>query len=90
VRAAADPRKEQQQSVRAAQRELEAAEAEVAACEQRVATVTRQLEDPALYQRDGGAEEALRLGRELESARTALDRALAAWEGASTAADAIR
>jgi hypothetical protein len=79
-----------QQTTRAVQRQLEAAEAEVGACESRVAAITGQLEDPALYQREGGAEDAVRLGRELEAARTQLDRALAAWEDASTAADAVR
>ena len=89
VRAAPDPRKEQQLSARAAQRELESAEAEVALRETQVAAITHRLEDPALYQREGGAEEAVRLGRELEAARTELDRALAAWEAASAAADAL-
>ena len=89
VRAAPDPRKEQQLSARAAQRELESAEAEVALRETQVAAITHRLEDPALYQREGGAEEAVRLGRELEAARTELDRALAAWESASAAVDAF-
>jgi len=89
VRATADPRKEQQQSARAVRRELEAAEAEVASCEERVGAITRQLEDPALYQREGGAEKAVRLGRELEAARALLDQALAAWEQASADADAV-
>jgi len=89
VRATADPRKEQQQSARAVRRELEAAEAEVASCEERVGAITRQLEDPGLYQREGGAEKAVRLGRELETARALLDQALAAWEQASADADAV-
>lgn len=87
VRAAADPRKEQQQATRAAQRELESAEREVAEREAEVAAITKRLEDPDLYRRAGGADEAVALGRELERARGLLDQALARWERASEGAD---
>ncbi len=66
---------------RTAARELAAAESEVAGCEARLAVVTAQLEDPELYVRRDSAARAAALGRELEAARAALDRALAVWEG---------
>ncbi|HLS47088.1 MAG TPA: ATP-binding cassette domain-containing protein, partial [Gemmatimonadales bacterium] len=89
VRTAADPRKEQQQAARSARRELELAEEAVAARESRVTEISGQLEDPELYGQPGGAEAAIRLGRELEAARIALEQALARWEAASEAADAV-
>jgi ATP-binding cassette subfamily F protein 3 len=73
---------------RAARRELDEAEALVAAAEQRVAAITGRLEDPALYTSDGGTAEAVRLGRELEEAKGALEDAFIRWERASAAADA--
>jgi ATP-binding cassette subfamily F protein 3 len=68
---------------RAAARALEAAEAAVSACEDEVSGITRRLEDPELYRQDGGAEQAVRLGRELDAARARLDAAIAEWERAA-------
>jgi hypothetical protein len=84
----AEPARPPATAGRAARRELEAAEALVASTEQRVAAITGRLEDPALYTRDGGPAEAVRLGRELEEAKGALEAAFARWERASAAADA--
>ena len=84
----AEPARAPANAGRAARRELEEAEALVAATEQRVAAITGRLEDPALYTRDGGPAEAVRLGRELEEARGALEEAFVRWERASAAADA--
>ncbi|MGH7630620.1 MAG: ABC-F family ATP-binding cassette domain-containing protein [Gemmatimonadales bacterium] len=75
-----DGRKRAQSARRSAERELAAAESEVAGCEARLAAVTAQLEDPELYVRPDSAVRSAELGRELETARTALDRALAKWE----------
>jgi ATPase subunit of ABC transporter with duplicated ATPase domains len=76
-------RKREQSTDRAARRALEAAEARVTECESRVEEVRRRLEDPALYATNQGAVEAVSLGKELEHARTELDRALEQWEAAS-------
>jgi ATP-binding cassette subfamily F protein 3 len=77
-------RKREQSARRSAERELAAAELEVARCEARLAAVTAQLEDPALYVAPGGAARSAALGRELDAARAALDRALAKWEALAT------
>ena len=75
-----DGRKREQSARRMAERELAAAEGEVAECEARLAAVTAQLDDPELYVRRDSAARSAALGRELEAARAALDRALAKWE----------
>ncbi len=67
---------------RAAERAVAAAELEVAACESRVAGLRARLEDPRLYLTADGALQAGVVGRELESAKAELDRALAEWEAA--------
>jgi ATP-binding cassette subfamily F protein 3 len=72
--------KREQSSRRTGERALAAAETEVAACEARLAAITAQLEDPELYMGPDSAARAAELGRELEAARAALDRALAEWE----------
>ncbi|HEU4564415.1 MAG TPA: ABC transporter C-terminal domain-containing protein, partial [Gemmatimonadaceae bacterium] len=78
-RAPADGKREQRDQ-RRAQRELEAAEAEVLELETRVASITAELEDPALYATPDGTRRATALGTELEDAKRALDAALARWE----------
>jgi ATP-binding cassette subfamily F protein 3 len=75
-----DGRKREQSARRTAERELAAAETEVSACETRLAAVTAQLDDPELYVSRDSAARSAALGRELDAARAALDRALAKWE----------
>ena len=82
---ARDPRR-QLRDVRA---RIERAEADVAALEGEVEAVTRTLEDPGLYTRAGGVEEAHRLGVRLDSLRSRLDEALAAWERETAALEAL-
>ncbi len=82
---APDPRR-QLRDVRA---RIERAEADVAALEGEVEAVTRTLEDPGLYTRADGVEEAHRLGVQLDSLRTRLDEALAAWERETAALEAL-
>jgi ATP-binding cassette subfamily F protein 3 len=84
-----DAPKPDRNAARNAERELTAAEAEVAACEARVEAVRAQLEDPSRYATPDGARDATRIGRELEAARAALDAALARWERAGAAVDAL-
>ena len=66
--------------LRQAQERAARAEREVAELEEEVTALTTTLEDPELYTRPGGVEEANRLGARLDAARTRLDAALATWE----------
>jgi ATP-binding cassette subfamily F protein 3 len=74
--AASDPRRK----LRQAQERVERAEREVAALEEEVGTLAATLDDPELYTRPGGVEEANRLGARLETLRSRLDLALMTWE----------
>jgi len=74
--AAADPRRQ----LRQARERTERVEREVAELEAEVSALTTKLEDPELYTRAGGVEEANRLGARLEALRSQLDLALATWE----------
>jgi hypothetical protein len=51
--------------------------------EKRIASVSAALEDPALYTRAGGVDEAASLGREIESLKRELDAAMARWAEAA-------
>jgi ATP-binding cassette subfamily F protein 3 len=74
--ASADVRRQLRQArERAAQ-----AEREVADLERQVDAVTAALDDPELYTRPTGVEEASRMGAQLDALRAQLDAALAAWE----------
>ena len=66
--------------LRQAQERAERAEREVAELEQQVTALTATLDDPALYTRPGGVQEANRLGARLDTLRARLDAALATWE----------
>jgi len=70
---------------RAAQRELEEVEAQISSLEARIAALSASLEDPALYTKPTGIEEAKRLGVELERAKRELDQAFARWTAATEA-----
>ena len=73
---------------RNAQREIEEAEAQIASLEARVADLTRALDDPELYTRPGGVDQARRLGAELEDVKEQLESAFARWAAASDSAGA--
>jgi ATP-binding cassette subfamily F protein 3 len=60
-------------------RAAEAAERDVAQLEQRVREITTQLADPELYVSAGGIERSVELGKELDSVKTKLDRAIELW-----------
>jgi ATP-binding cassette subfamily F protein 3 len=68
------------QQLRQAQERAARAEREVAELEQEVGAVTAALEDPELYTRPTGVDEASRMGARLDALRAQLDAALAAWE----------
>ena len=89
IRPADDRKKQEQQAQRAARQNLADAEVAVAQAEARVEALRVQLEDPALYATPDGSRQAARLGRDLETARAALDRAFAQWERASSAAEQL-
>ena len=74
--AASDSRRQ----LRQARERTERVEREVAELEAEVGALTAQLDDPELYTRPGGVEEAHRLGARLEVVRSQLDLALAIWE----------
>ena len=75
--------KDARRQQRAAQRDVEQAEDAIARLEARITGITRSLEDPELYTRPGGVEEARRLGESLEDARRELDRAFERWTAAT-------
>ena len=77
--AAGDKRRQ----VKTAEDELARVEVQVAELEGRVASITANLEDPALYTRPDGVSEATRLGIDLDNAKRELDKALEAWTRAS-------
>jgi ATP-binding cassette subfamily F protein 3 len=62
-----------------AQKAIEEEEGAIARLEARVGEITAALEDPELYTRPTGAEDAKRLGVELEKLRKELDAALERW-----------
>lgn len=82
-------RADQRRDLREAVAVRDAAEARVTTLEARVGAITAALEDPALYARPGGVEEARALGVELEAARRELDAALDAWSQATERVDAL-
>jgi ATP-binding cassette, subfamily F, member 3 len=82
---AASSQKDARKRQRIMQRELEIEETRIAELESRISTLTAQLEDPELYTRDGGVEDAKRLGSELEASKRHLDQALERWSAASDA-----
>ena len=79
-----DARKRQ----RVLQRELELEEVRIVDLEARISALTTQLEDPELYTRNGGLEEANRMGAELDATKRELDAALERWSAASEALEA--
>ena len=71
-----DPRK----ALKAARERADKVECEVAELEGEVLRLTTTLDDPELYTRSNGVQQAQKLGTELDKYRVRLDRALAAWE----------
>jgi hypothetical protein len=67
-------------TLRQAQERAALAERAVAELEQEVTMVTATLDDPELYTKPSGVEEAHRLGARLDTLRKRLDAALATWE----------
>jgi hypothetical protein len=55
----------------------------VSELEKVVDRLTATLEDPSLYTRPDGTQQAATMGKELEAAKAQLDAAIAEWEQAS-------
>jgi ATP-binding cassette, subfamily F, member 3 len=83
------PAKDARRKQRVAQRELETEEARIAELESAIALISARLEDPELYGKSGGADEARRLGVELEHKRRDLDNAFQRWTAASEALELL-
>jgi ATP-binding cassette, subfamily F, member 3 len=81
--------KDERKRQREAQRTLDDAEAAIAELEKRVGALTAALDDPELYTRQGGVDEAGRMGAELERVKRELDAAFERWNSATEAADAL-
>jgi ATP-binding cassette subfamily F protein 3 len=82
---AGDPRK----AIRQARERAADAERRVAELDGEIVALTTTLDDPALYTRAGGVEEAHKLGARLDALRTRLDKALAAWERETAALEEL-
>ncbi|MEO5569055.1 MAG: ABC-F family ATP-binding cassette domain-containing protein [Gemmatimonadaceae bacterium] len=81
------PDRDKRASARKAREHLAAAEVQVAELEKVVDGLTTTLDDPGLYTTPDGTHRATMLGKQLESSRTELDAAIAAWEKASAEVD---
>ena len=80
-----DPRK----ALRDARTRAAEAERNVSELDAEVTALTRTLDDPELYTKPGGVEEAHRLGARLDNLRTRLDKVLATWERETAALEAL-
>ena len=83
--ATADPRK----ALRQARERAEKSERAVAELEAQVARLTATLDDPELYTRATGVEQAHRLGAELDGVRGELDKALSTWEQETSSLESL-
>ena len=74
---------DRRRQLREAEQTLARLEVRVAELEGTVATLTGALEDPALYTKANGVDEARKLGMDLDAAKRKLDDALQDWSKAS-------
>jgi ATP-binding cassette subfamily F protein 3 len=82
------PERDKRAAARKARERLAKAETRVAELEKAVDDLTTTLDDPALYTTLDGSQRATALGKQLETAKAALDAAIAEWEQASVEVDA--
>jgi ATP-binding cassette subfamily F protein 3 len=75
--------------LRQAQDRAARAEGEVAELDLEVSALMATLDDPELYTRPGGVQEANRLGARLDEVRARLDVALATWEQETAALESL-
>ena len=81
------PDRDKRANARRARERLVVAEVQVAELEKSVDALTAALEDPALYTSPDGSQRAAAMGKELETAKSRLDAAIAEWEQASVEVD---
>jgi ATP-binding cassette subfamily F protein 3 len=77
------------QSLRQARHRAAQAERRVSELDGEVAALTATLDDPALYTKPGGVDQAHELGSRLDALRARLDQALATWEQETAALEAL-
>jgi ATP-binding cassette subfamily F protein 3 len=75
--------------LRRAQRAVEETEELIETLEGKIATISKSLEDPRLYTREAGIEEAKSLGQQLERAKGELDATLERWTAATEEVEAL-
>ncbi len=80
-----DPRR----AIKLARERAEKAEQLVARLEAEVTKLTTMLDDPELYTRPKGVNDAHKLGAELDTQRERLDKALASWEQETAALESL-
>jgi ATP-binding cassette, subfamily F, member 3 len=76
-------------SLRQARERAAEAERKVSEIDGEISTLTATLDDPGLYTKTGGVEQAHKLGARLDALRARLDKALATWEQETAALEAL-
>ncbi len=79
----------QRKSLRQARERAAEAERKVSEIDGEITTLTATLDDPELYTKPGGVEQAHKLGARLDTLRARLDKALATWEQETAALEAL-
>ena len=79
----------QRKSLRQALDRAAEAERKVSEIDGQITALTATLDDPELYTRAGGVEQAHKLGAQLDALRVRLDKALATWERETAALEAL-
>jgi ATP-binding cassette subfamily F protein 3 len=79
----------QRRAIREARTRAADAERRVSELDDAIAALSRTLDDPALYTKPSGVEEAHTLGTQLDTLRVQLDAALAVWEQETAALESL-
>jgi ATP-binding cassette, subfamily F, member 3 len=89
ARGAGSRQNDVKKALRTARDSAARAEEVVSQLDGEVSRLAQTLEDPELYTKPDGVERAHKLGKELDTLRARLDRALAAWEQETAALEAL-
>ncbi|MCY7379275.1 MAG: ATP-binding cassette domain-containing protein [Gemmatimonadaceae bacterium] len=79
----------QRKALKQARERAAEAERKVSELDVEITTVTTTLDDPELYTKSGGVEQAHKLGARLDGLRARLDKALATWERETAALEKL-
>ena len=79
----------QRKTLRQARERAAEAERKVSEIDGEITALTATLDDPELYTKPGGVEQAHKLGGRLDALRATLDKALATWEQETAALEAL-